>query len=409
MDKACLTRRAVAGAGLALIGGAALAAEPAHDITADADFDELWTTLRDRYCFFGEKRTDWNRVRAFYRPMAIAAPDEAAFTEVVEYVLAELYDAHTHLSSPPDGARRWPPYDLLVERAGEAARVVAVKDASAAAHAGLAIGDDILAVGGRPVGRVAVELAPKCLSRPDPAAEAYALNTAVAGRRAEPRTLTVRSAGQAPREVLLPLNSATQRPNFESRRLEGGFGYIAIRSFGEAETVAAFDKALAELRDAPGLIIDVRDNGGGDTAVARPIMGRFVTATRPYAIMRRRQGQGLSAPWTEPVDPTGPFTYDRPVVVLTNGWSGSMAEGFPMGMRGIGRARVVGTRMMGLGAAVLAIRLDRTGIAAQYSGEPVYDVHGQPRWLMRPDVEVPPGADILAAGIAELGRLTSNS
>lgn len=406
MDRACLTRRALAGGGLALIGGAVRAAEPAHDITAEADFDELWTTLRDRYCFFSEKRTDWNKVRGLYRPMAVAAEDDAGFTEVVRRVLAELYDAHTHLSDPPDGAPRWPPYDLLVERAGDAARITAVKDESAAAHAGLTIGDEILGVGDKPIADAVRDLMPKCLSRPDPAAEAYTLNVAVAGRRGEPRAFTVRSAGKASRRVLLPLNSATQRPNFESRRLEGGFGYIAIRSFGEAETVAAFDKALAELRDAPGLIIDVRDNGGGDTAVARPIMGRFITATRPYAIMRRRQGQGLSAPWTEPVDPRGPFTYDRPVVVLTNGWSGSMAEGFPMGMRGIGRARIVGTRMMGLGAAVLAIRLDRTGIAAQYSGEPVYDVHSQPRWLMRPDVEVPAGGDILAAGISELRRLT---
>ena len=76
-----------------------------------------------------------------------------------------------------------------------------------------------------------------------------------------------------------------------------------------------------------------------------------------------------------------------------------------MGMRGIGRARVVGTPMMGLGAAVFSIRLDRTGLAAQYSGEPVYDVFGAPRWLMRPDVETRPGADVLAAGLTELRRM----
>ena len=79
-----------------------------------------------------------------------------------------------------------------------------------------------------------------------------------------------------------------------------------------------------------------------------------------------------------------------------------MAEGFPMGMRGIGRAAIVGTPMMGLGAAVFALRLDRTGIQAQYSGEPVYDVAGRPRWSLRPDVEVANGADILAAGVAAL-------
>jgi carboxyl-terminal processing protease len=254
------------------------------------------------------------------------------------------------------------------------------------------------------VDRAAAANAPRCLTRPDPAADAYALNVAVSGRRAQPRRLGVLRRGEV-RSVDLPLVTATNESDVTSRRLDGGFGLIRIASFANASAVAAFDAALADLRESRGLILDVRRNGGGDTAVARPIMGRFISETLPYAHMRRRAGAGLSAPWTETVEPRGPFTYARPVVVLCDRWSGSMAEGFPMGMRGIGRARIVGTPMMGLGAAVFEIRLDRTGVEAQYSGEPVYDVAGAPRWLLRPDVEVRPGADILAAGIAELSRI----
>ena len=64
--------------------------------------------------------------------------------------------------------------------------------------------------------------------------------------------------------------------------------------------------------------------------------------------------------------------------------------------------------MIGLGAAVFPITLDRTGIRAQYSAEPVYDTHDHPRSWLQPDVVVPPGADILAAGLDELQRLTSS-
>jgi carboxyl-terminal processing protease len=81
-----------------------------------------------------------------------------------------------------------------------------------------------------------------------------------------------------------------------------------------------------------------------------------------------------------------------------------MAEGFPMGMKGVGRARIVGTPMMGLGAAVFPLRLDRTGVEINYSAEPVYDVWDRPRWHMQPDVNVPDGQDILAAGLLELKR-----
>ncbi len=134
-------------------------------------------------------------------------------------------------------------------------------------------------------------------------------------------------------------------------------------------------------------------------------MGRFITAAKPYAKMRRRDGRALGAFWTEIVEPRGPFTYAKPVVVLCDRWSASMAEGFPMGMRAICGAGIVGTPMMGLSAAVFPLRLDRTGIDGQYSAEPVYDVEGRPRSAFLPDVIVPDGKDILAAGTAELRRI----
>jgi len=407
MTRLAVDRRSFLVGGL---GGAIAAAIPAtggaaemlHDTTYAQDFDELWATLRDHYCFFASKATDWSKVRKLYRPMALAAQSDDAFTSVVASVLGELYDAHTHLANPPDGTRRWPIYDLLVDRVGTEVRIAAIQPGSAAFEAGLAIGDIVTAVDGMPIDAAVRDIAPKCLKKADPAADAYAINVAVAGRRGAPRQLTVRSQGSVTRDVPLPLKHWPDRPQVESRRLESGFGYIAIHTFADTSVVEAFEKALDELRDTPGLIIDVRENGGGDTAVARPIMGRFIGEPKPYAMMRRRAGTAWSASWMESVEPRGPYTYTRPVAVLVDHWSGSMAEGFPMGMRGLGRATIVGTPMMGLGAAVFSIRLDRTGVQAQYSGEPVFDVAGKARWTLRPDVEIPDGGDILAAGIATL-------
>jgi carboxyl-terminal processing protease len=406
-----MRRRIFCASGLAALASSAFADEPPRDVTAAEDFDELWSTLRERYCYFGEKHTDWDRVRTMYRPLAIAAGDAnspADFIDVVGGVLRELYDAHTHLSDPPDGAPRWPMFDLLVERQGREVRIADMRGASEASEGGLRIGDTIATVNGTPIDDAAAAVAPKCLSTPDPAADAYAINVAVAGRRAQARTFTIRSRG-ATRTIALPHRQFLDLPDLDSRLIESGIGYIHIRSFANTDTIAAFDIALATFREAPGLVLDARDNGGGDTAVARPIMGRFISTRRPYALMRRRDGVGLSAPWTEYVDPRGPFTYDKPIVVLTNRWSGSMAEGFPMGMRDIGRARIVGTPMMGLGAGVVPLRLDRTALQAQYSAEPVYDLTDRPRSRLRPDIETAPGSDVLAAGLRELHRMIASA
>ncbi|MXO99655.1 peptidase S41 [Altererythrobacter xixiisoli] len=385
------------------------------DVTAANDFDELWGTLASNYCFFGEKRTDWDKVRALYRPQALAAQSIEEFTGVVHAVLGELYDIHTHLKQTADGAPRWPLFDLMGEWHDGSARIISVAEDSAAARAAIRPGDEIVDVDGVSIATATLARRPRCLTEPHREANDYALNCVLAGHRARPRQMLIHRPGQGSRMVDLPLSNpaagADSPADVEWRGLDDNLGYIAIRSFADDAVVAAFDAALLALRDTRGLIIDVRNNGGGDTAVARPIMGRFITERLPYARMRRRSGDGdrraLTAAWTEYVDPTGPFTYTRPVVVLTNYWSASMAEGFPMGMRGIGRAKVVGTPMMALGAAVFDLRLNRTGVDAQYSAEPVYDVRDQPRWTMRPDVEVATEADVLAEGIRVVSQMAN--
>lgn len=398
-----MVRRRLLAAGLLAPALPVLAAEPPRDVTLEQDFDELWRTLGERYAYMADKATDWDEVRALYRPQAAAAGSIEAFARVLAGVLAELYDAHTHLADPPEGIPRYPPFDLVVEPAGPIVRIISVRVGSSAASAGLAVGDYVTHVDGVPVLSAAARLLPRCLGHADPSIDAYVFNAAVAGRRGRPRRLTIGGRG----DVDLPLRNRPDASALSWRRLPDGSALIRIESFADDATVGSFDEALAALRDSRGLLIDVRDNGGGDTAVARPIMGRFIRQARAYARMRRREGRGLGRFWTEVVEPRGPFTYERPVVVLCDRWSGSMAEGFPMGMRATCGARIVGQPMMGLGAAVFRLRLDRTGIEAQYSAEPVYDVEGRPRSALKPDVLVPDGGDVLAAGIAELRRLVT--
>ena len=243
-------------------GPRARGAEPPHSVVNVRDFDELWRTLKERYCFFGEKRTDWRAVRALYRPQAEAAPSRQAMADVVTRLLRELYDPHTYLHDTADDTVRSPYFDLWVEPAPDGtARVTSVKAGSAAADAGLQPDDDVLGVDGRPLGEIAAALAPRCLSRPDPAAAAYALNLAVSGRRARPRTLSLRS-GAMTRTTYIPLKAAATAPDVEGRELPGGYGLIVIRSFSDQAAVEAFDAALLRFKTAPGLVIDAPERRG---------------------------------------------------------------------------------------------------------------------------------------------------
>jgi carboxyl-terminal processing protease len=363
---------------------------PAGDRGAEraADFAALDGFVRASYCYLETKATDWERVVAELAPRAREAEDEVAFLHVLEDALDQLYDGHCMLGRNAADSWRPVPHGLWVERRNGRALVAAVQRGSQAARAGVRPGDELVGLDGTPFDELVRARRPRHLSRPDPAAEDWALASAAAGRHDSRGAFRVRRDGGE--LELVALSTSEPRPLVEWRRLEGGVGWIALASFGDEDAIALFDQALEELRDAPALVLDVRSNSGGDTAIARPILGRFLAARAQYAWMARREGARLGPRWPEFVEPRGPWTYTGPLVVLVDRFSVSMAEGFAMALQGLGRARVVGTPMARLGAAIGRIELPHSRIGVQLSTEPVYALDGTPRDELVPDVLVDP-------------------
>jgi carboxyl-terminal processing protease len=364
-------------------------------------FMEVWRKINSKYCYFGEKKIDWERARSIYGPLATLANNNDEFKTIIGDLLRELYDPHTHVFNTPIGTPRWPIYDIFGQMRGENIVVSAVQAGSSAFDAGVKTGDIILEIDGIDAHEARRKFTPKSLVEFDLAAQEFAINQALAGNVGMPRTIKISNDGNI-RDVPILLKSRDQKADIESKIIEGNIGYVAINSFANDSAIAEFDNALDRLQATNGLIIDVRNNGGGDTAVARPIMGRFISSRKPYAKMSKRAGTGLGNMWIETVNPRGPFMYDKPVVVLCNHWSASMAEGFPMGMRAIANAKIIGTRMMGLGAAVYTHHIPIIDLSFQYSAEPVYDVNGNSRSNLIPDIEISNDEDFIAIALREL-------
>lgn len=352
------------------------------------DFAVLDRFVRDSYAWLDTKATDWERVVAELGPAARGAQDGVAFVHVLEDALDQLYDGHCLLNTNADDSWRPVPAELAVELRDGRRLVSAVQRDSRAEAAGVRRGDELLALDGVPLDELVARRRPRFLRRADPAAEEWALASALAGRHDGHGEFRVRRDGT---ELTL-LASARIRPRapVEWRRLPGDVGYLAIASFGDERVVADVERVLAELRDTRALVLDVRSNSGGDTAVARPILGRFLTERAQYAWMARREGAGLGPRWPEFVEPRGPWTYTQPLVVLVDPFSVSMAEGFAMALQGLDRAQLVGTPMAGLGAAIGRVRLPHSGISVQLSTEPVYTLDGRPREELVPDVRLDP-------------------
>jgi C-terminal processing protease CtpA/Prc len=382
------------------------------------DFEALWEDLNASYAYFDEKTADWDSVRTCYAEEVDAVTDEVQFLNFLERMLEELYDFHITLNLHNDESPAQVPRltDCWAEMRDGRPIVTAVRPATPAARAGVRPGMEILAIDGRPLLEALRDRLGRCGARGDPLAIDWALVAMLAGHGTAMRRLTL-ADGDARLDVELEPcpREGGHESLLEHRVLDENVGFVRFHdSLGDNATIAAFDEALEHLGDTAGLILDLRDTpSGGNTTVARGIMGRLVATEAGYQkheLPFEQRDFGVRRTWLELVAPRGPQPYAGPVVVLVDRWTASMGEGLAIGLDGLGRATVVGTPMAGLLGGTRSFTLPDSGIVVRYPGEKLFHVDGTPRSAWVPPVLVAVSEDggdddrepILEAGLSRI-------
>jgi C-terminal processing protease CtpA/Prc len=99
------------------------------------------------------------------------------------------------------------------------------------------------------------------------------------------------------------------------------------------DLVARFDEILSEWRTRPGIIMDVRGNGGGKDELADQVVGRFLKAPVISSISFNRQVPGVTFERRMMTTaPRGPWRFTGRVAVLTDEGCMSACEHFVSGM-----------------------------------------------------------------------------
>jgi carboxyl-terminal processing protease len=311
-------------------------------------FERVWKAIDKEYYDPKFRGVDWHAVGERYRPLAEAARGDAEFYGVFELMLAELHDGHTVFMWPqPPGAKGEGGRGSVGVKLGDAEGMVAVVEVepdSKAAGLGVRPGQLLREVNGRPVDEHIAFLRSKIAgSSTERLFRAKMLSALLyGGFLAKPRTLGLTDFDG--REFTVELSEEGGRaeaPNLTSRRLDSGAGYIKFRSW-RPPVQDEFGSALEGLANAPGLVIDLRDNGGGETGVLQDIAGHFFAREMYYGSFRARSGS-LQRYNTRPA----PNTYRGPVVIVVDEESASASESFTAFMQESGRARVVGRQTAG--------------------------------------------------------------
>jgi carboxyl-terminal processing protease len=143
-----------------------------------------------------------------------------------------------------------------------------------------------------------------------------------------------------------------------AKLLNNGIAYIKLNTFENLAAAREFEKALRSARDADGLIIDVRGNGGGLLQNAVDIGSMFIAT--PGMIVQTVDREGRR----EQLESTGRVLWTKPVVLLINESSASASEILAgalrdnkvatlVGMHSFGKASVQNVRQLNDGSAVL--------------------------------------------------------
>ncbi len=378
---------------LALAAAApALARPSAAPARAASDFDALWRAIDERYAYL-ERGHEWRSVSSRWRPRAAAARSRDDLVAALEGAIAELNDEHVTLDAHGPASPRPVPTatDLWGEWVGAHAIVSAVRAGSAADSAGAVPGMRVVTIQGKPA-EAAVRGLLRKSRQSDPRARDWALRRLLAGPWSGMLAIEGQVAGRARRlEIERRDVPPAGTPPLVARRIgeERNLGYLRIKNnLADPGLVQHFDAVLQQFRGTRALILDLRETqAGGSAEVAKALLGRFVTAERPWAVRAARPGSRADAP-PELVSPRGPFAYTARTVVLVDRWTAGEGESLAMGLDAAANATLVGTAMAGLRGDLREARLPDSGIVLRYPGARVFHPNGTPREALRPAVPV---------------------
>ena len=319
-----LTLLAAGTVGLALAGPVAAKDEkPAW--TQDLEFllSELPGKAR---ALLAEKKIDWAKATKDLKAEAKKVKDDAAFVRLVNRILARLKDGHAGITKlAPDleaawkaaqeaeaKGRRFTGPRVHVAPAGERVLVVEAFGPAAEQH-GVRVGMEVLTIDDAPAREWLTKRAAAMSDEQGYSTSQAALHAAghwgLAGWEGISVSFTLR-AGKEKKQVTIPRQGG---PNFAPAgpvippaglasvgrqsygKTAAGFGYIHLRDVPET-LPAQLDQMLAAIGDVPGLILDMRANGGGGCDHAA-VFGRFVAQGARWRQSRARAPRRTRAPW----------------------------------------------------------------------------------------------------------------
>lgn len=383
-----------------------------------AGLSRLWSEAKYNFANFDlVPELDWDALYLATLPQVRAAAGTADYYRVLRRFVAQLHDGHSSVRPSPEVADQLDAHPGVRTALVEGRVFVTELLDPELAELGLAPGMEITAIEGRPVRDWAeTNIAPyQPASTPqDRAARTYE-RALLSGPVDNSVRVAVRDAAGRERTLSLPRMHARDfeaavwaGPVFQWRMLPGNIAYIRVLHFGDSSAADGFREHFDEIAKADGLVIDVRENGGGDSGNGYKLLAMLTDKpfngsrwqTREYLPTYRAwdRPEGTHAEVASEMQPDAERHYAGPVLLLTSARTYSAAEDFVVAFDAMQRGRIVGEPTGGSTGQPLLFKLPGGGTArictkrdSYPDGREFVGVGVQPQVLASPRV-----ADLLA-------------
>lgn len=296
-------------------------------------FDAAWMKVNKKYFDPTFNGKDWVKLGDKYRDQAVSAADTDQLYEEINKMFSELEVSHltairTARKDITDRSKKDGAIGIILSVVEEKIIISAVIPDSPAAKAGVQKGWLL-------VGRNGMKF---------PDLKNSKLRT-IAG---EAVTFDFIDQNDHPHSLrIIPL----RRKNIkflEARELNNGYLYLRLLQF-DGQSVNLLRKKLIEYNYTRGIVIDLRNNPGGNLFFSRVAIGHFFPDTVEMGTFVTRRGREKGEKSVDFLT----LNYDKPMVILINSSSGSAAEIFSHILQFHHRATIIGQKTAG---AVLAAR-----------------------------------------------------
>ena len=295
------------------------------------DFEEMFKVVKDKYVYKDTKHLNLDSIHAIYLQRLDTMRSKVAYSLLIKEFFSNLKCAHADNVSIQEPWFIQGDQIIVIDN-----RVFVDKPSNSAIKAGLRDKDEIVSVDGVPVNKWVANNTKYISASTDAARYLYSAKDILWSytdsvkkldviRQGKPLTLTVHLQSQ-----YIPEKNKEQDVTW--KKLSSKIGYIDVRSMLDGVD-KQFSKALTSLSQLPFLIVDIRNNGGGNSSVGDFIAQHLIKGERTI--------------WNGTKLSPSADAYKGKVIVLAGPVTVSAAESFLITMKESGDAIVVGTPSAG--------------------------------------------------------------